>query len=298
MSKPVPALALKSPCLANGGKERYAGWSCACDYAFTRETFDVVPLCALPQLPASSTTPEVLSKLSRDYRYIAERQGMKLPLLPVVEPEEKKLFSRLMSQGYPKSDLVDMAETWNTHVNGTTIFPKIAAQLRVYRQQWEKGQQIKTALATTAPGVAKLQGLLQSSAEAVEVPAAQMPTEITEPPSQIPATSQHPSESAAAGNHAGSQDVRGVLHPQLAIVAGLSMEVSTVPKKGIRKRRHGERGPDKNPGKRKKRPPHKCKLCRKYRDGKAALACRGRGGARYCDHFAPDGTPVGHSESE
>ena len=223
---------------------------------------------------------------------------MKLPLLPVVEPEEKKLFSRLMSQGYTKSDLVDMAETWNTLVNGTTIFPKIAAQLRVYRQQWEKGQQIKTALATTAPGVAKLQGLLQSSAEAVEVPAAQMPTEITEPPSQIPATSQHPSENAAAGNHAGSQDVRGVLHPQLTIVAGLSMEVSAVPKEGIRKRRHGERGPDKNPGKRKKRPPHKCKLCRKYRDGKAALACRGRGGARYCDHFAPDGTPVGHSESE
>lgn len=92
---------------------------------------------------------------------------MKLPLLPVVEPEEKKLFSRLMSQGYTKSDLVDMAETWNTLVNGTTIFPKIAAQLRVYRQQWEKGQQIKTALATTAPGIAKLQGLLQSSAEAV-----------------------------------------------------------------------------------------------------------------------------------
>lgn len=75
-----------------------------------------------------------------------------------------------MSEGYTKSDLVDMAETWNTFVNGTTIPPKIAAQLRVYRQQWEKGQQIKTALATTAPGVAKLQGLLQSSAEAVESP--------------------------------------------------------------------------------------------------------------------------------
>jgi len=125
----------------------------------TSESFGIVPLStSIHDLPSIALTPEILGGLSRDKAYLADRLGTKLPLLPVVGKAEKALFNRLVVQC--GGDFEKMTLAWSDNVNGTTIFPKIAAQLRIHKKKWGKAEAVKKLLAQSAAGRAMVQKVL------------------------------------------------------------------------------------------------------------------------------------------
>lgn len=250
--------------LKNRGIQRHRGWTCACDYGLTSESFGIVPLStSIHDLPSIALTPKILGGLSRDKAYLADRLGTKLPLLPVVGKAEKALFNRLVVQC--GGDFEKMTLAWSDNVNGTTIFPKIAAQLRIHKKKWEKAETVKKLLDQSAAGRATVQMVLTENT-ITSVPRPTMPLAIAAP-------NDSPRNSA---------DIPEGLNP----VAGLSMETDVPKEAGTRKRKHGDRGRDKKPrGKRS------CSLCLRYGNADQAKACKGSGGTKFCPRFLESGTP-------
>jgi len=185
--------------------------------------------------------------LSRDKAYLAERQGLKLPLLPVVGKDEKALFNRLMVKC--PNDFENMASEWSKAVNGVSVFPKIPAQLRIYAKKWEKSVAVKKVLEDSAAGRAKVKEIL--SRYAVDtVPAPTMPLPISPTPVEVAPSDRAPPDSGAKPG--------AEIAASLNTVAGLCMQVDN-PSHKSEKRKHGERGKDVKP--RKKRGSHKCRRC-------------------------------------
>ena len=261
--------------LHNRGTQRYRGWTCACDYGVTAESFGVTPLSIVDlQLPEAATTQTILSGLSRDKAYLAERQGLKLPLLPVVGKDEKALFNRLMVKC--PNDFENMASEWSKAVNGVSVFPKIPAQLRIYAKKWEKSVAVRKVLEDSAAGRAKVKEIL--SRYAVDtVPAPTMPLPISPTPVEVAPSDRAPPDSGAKPG--------AEIAASLNTVAGLCMQVDNPPLKSGK--RSGERGKDVKP--RKKRASNKCRRCLDNGgpgSDQQATECKGRGGQQHCQHFA------------
>jgi len=249
--------------LQNRGIQRHRGWTCACDYGLTSESFGIVPLStSIHDLPSIALTPEILGGLSRDKAYLADRLGTKLPLLPVVGKAEKALFNRLVVQC--GGDFEKMTLAWSDNVNGTTIFPKIAAQLRIHKKKWEKAEAVKKLLAQSAAGRAMVQKVLTENTIASVL----RPTM----PLAIPAPNNSPRNSSE-------------IPEGLNLVAGLSMETDVPEDNSNNKKRNGDRGQDRG-----KRKPRTCYRCLRY-NAPQAVGCRnGRGARDRCENFEEDGT--------
>ena len=106
------------------------------DYVLTPESFGTVALhsaklgAAMDEIVLPPAPPGNPYKLSPDKKYLCKAMLTKLPFLPVVRREERKIFIQMLlgQQGTPDFD--KMAINWCKHVDGINIFPKLPVYLR------------------------------------------------------------------------------------------------------------------------------------------------------------------------
>jgi hypothetical protein len=130
----------------NHGIALFVGWINASDYVKTRESFGTVPLhsAALGERINKIELPDDL-KVSRDLRFLAEKQGLKCGTLPVFGPLENRLFARLEIEREVVDD-DEMALDWCEHVDGKNIHPKLPVYLRTYRERFKKNRRVEDAV--------------------------------------------------------------------------------------------------------------------------------------------------------
>lgn len=102
--------------LSNYGKRRHKNWVSASNYQPTTEKLGVTNLLGCqPEFPKM----QVLPKLSRDLKYLAECQGLPAPCLPVTSKQEKSLFTKLAPRC--GSDFKAMSVKWAAESDGKQV---------------------------------------------------------------------------------------------------------------------------------------------------------------------------------
>ena len=142
----------------------YPGWSNASDFAPTNESFGVVPLHTTELASAiaeqAKTVPlEVIEKFSPDMKFLMRAMKTELPLLPVITPEEEKLFCRMVLDAGGQPDFDTMAVQWAGESDCKKVFPKLPFHLSTHHTEWLRNSRIKAAVKAAAPLKRKMQEL-------------------------------------------------------------------------------------------------------------------------------------------
>ena len=90
------------------------------------------------KLHRSDSLPDEL-KLGSQVSWLADRLNVRLPPLPVRTGKERALFSTMVSSAGrmgSKPDFDSMAKTWVEHVDGVSVFPKLACHLEQHCSFW------------------------------------------------------------------------------------------------------------------------------------------------------------------
>lgn len=67
--------------------------------------------------------------MNDQFVWMAKRQNIKYPALPVFTAEENRLFREIVSDNIGREQLKEVTRTWNARANGTTIFYKLPEHL-------------------------------------------------------------------------------------------------------------------------------------------------------------------------
>jgi hypothetical protein len=285
----------------------YPNWSNTADFIDTEETFGTVPLqCNLLTSGVQQLTIDqnVLSRLSREQKYLAQQQNVPLPFTPIVSKEEKTKFKQMVLE-IPRivNDMDNWAMRWLEHVDGKTIFPKLPVYLRTYHEKFLLNSRIREAVNGIEDKISllrRLNGRLQpppdneatteedNAIEACEYieehPVQQQMQQHTQalqatwmPPADLPLLPLPPVRQP----HGVVQLVGGV---QVGIAAAATSSGTRIlPKK------RGQRSRDKQ-----KRSVRQCKQC-VLNGGPNSTVCRGRApkiGKEGCQFFNADGTSL------
>ena len=96
------------------------------------------------RLVRSKIEPVESSCLTESQKFLAKKWNLKLPFLPVTTKEEANLFHDLMIRKKTLNpNWMEWAETWLDSVDGQTIFPKLAAQLRAYAKVYSDRSSVR-----------------------------------------------------------------------------------------------------------------------------------------------------------
>ena len=248
--------------LDNHGVELLPGLPDATEYIDTAERLDMVPLhdTELGKAVEGIKIDEAVVRLTPDLRVVAASMELPLPLVPVHTRAERRLFNRMMLKTTKeKPDFKQMALTWCSSVDGRDVYPKHDTHLRLYFAQWERNSRARKATEQAAKGVAALKKF--NAASPAQLPAAHQPRVS---PNQLPP----PPPEGARAPEAEAQIVGGMLiGPRAMVVAQATASTDA------RKRKHGQRGPDKIAKKRRRH----CGVCKR-------AGCPGSGERALCNY--------------
>jgi hypothetical protein len=292
----------------NHGVLIFPDWSNTNDYISTLEHFGTVALHsvelaeaikAIELPPAPADQPH---QLTADQRYLCKTMDTKLPLLPVVETAEFKLFEELVASLPTPLDFDRMAIKWCERVDGINIFPKLPVYLRTHYTTWQRNQRVRDAVRRAAAGEIRLRelnarlGPVLPPAPAAPAAAPATPAAPAAAPNGAPNTAPtgaptaHATAAAAAAAPAPkariNQPRMPPTMPQPPLTMPLPVEVAVVGGHAVggapptqpmaprpAKRRNGQRGEDTG-GKRATR---RCKRCLMHNESEAdAATCKGR----------------------
>ena len=280
----------------------YPSWTNASDFRDTKERFGTVALHDETLAAAVAEASKRISrkekdadeqnididrvKLTRDQRYMAKATGTDLPFLPFPSghrgERENKLFSRLILQSRLTDD--EMVHEWAKHVDGIHIFPKLPVHIRIHREEWERNQRIRDALEKNRAGIGRLRELNAATNTRTNAIDAAATSNATVPvnagtgeqtawlPPQMPTMMPAPKANARSVSAA-------------TIVGGTRIGLaSTDEVKRAVKKRHGDRGKDKQPRKKRRAT---CSRCQQHQPNEEERdpMCKGRGGSKHCEHY-------------
>ena len=102
------------------------------EFAETNESFRTIALhnTNFHNIIENLNINESNIKLTPDQKYITQSMRTKLPFLSVIIIEEKKLFTMLCTTH--SMNISAIINTWNNHIHGVTIFPKLEVYLQTY----------------------------------------------------------------------------------------------------------------------------------------------------------------------
>ena len=183
-----------------------------------------------------------------------------LPLVPVHTRTERRLFNQMMLRAtVAVLGLKQLALTWVSSVDGRDVYPKHETHLRLYVAQWERNSRARKATEQAAKGVAALKKF--NAASQAQLPAAHQPRVS---PNKLPP----PPPEGARAPEAEAQIVGGMLiGPRAMVVTKATASTDA------RKRKHGQRGPDKIAKKRRRH----CGVCKR-------AGCPGSGERALCNY--------------
>jgi hypothetical protein len=281
----------------NHGMMLFPYWVNASDYKDTDESFDLVALQSSELHEAViniDLDPKVLAKMSSELKFIAKAMGVLLPFLPVHGKDEMQLFVHLILTATGEFNADEMALQWCTHVNGTTIFPKLPVYLRVYHEIYLKNRRVKDAVKA-----------MKSDLELLEVINEEL----------VPPDLANHESADWAMDDIGTEEATAVVATAgrgrpVALTGWPAVPLqSLMPRpEGIARRPVGiappvvggtcippYRGPGYRGSDSKVRRKRRCKRCLAS-DGSNATTCRGRnggskGGAAACQYFKENGVP-------
>ena len=201
-------------------------------------------------------------KLTRDRRHLCESMGVKLPLLPFRNKEEKILFAQLvLDDSLPKDD-EQAAIEWCKHADGVNIMFKLPFHMRQQREKAHQTKINKSMMAKSLKGreaLDKLNSVIR-------------PEKSTDESQNIAMPASLPNISTDARSDSNAVVVGGVC-------------IGDLPESKSKSRKRGQRGCDKSTTRR----PRQCDRCKKWCP-EHSLKCTGRGGANKCDLFDLAGT--------
>jgi hypothetical protein len=135
------------------------------EYVSTPESFGTVALhsdelgAAMDEIVLPPAPPGKPYKLSPDEKYLCKAMLTKLPFLPVVHREERKLFIQMLICQQGTLEFDKMAIDWCKHVDGINIFSKLPVYLQRHFSKYLHSQQVRDAVANATTGEAKLRQL-------------------------------------------------------------------------------------------------------------------------------------------
>ena len=91
-------------------------------------------------------TSPTTSKLSPTLKYLASEMGLSSPITPVATTAEKKLFVQLTDGMGSRFNLSKLSEQFNSNANGQDISPKLPFQLQMYKDAWNKSNNIRISI--------------------------------------------------------------------------------------------------------------------------------------------------------
>jgi hypothetical protein len=131
------------------GHPKFAHWVPYNDIAaIMKSAYGIVPLIANSSDNNSSTCIDLALKLSVSLCYLALRQGMGIPYMPVKTKEEKALFTRLIKDALgnslsmtASSTFEEMELAWKAFAKGSNNnYGKYAEHLTMHYKKWWKTQ--------------------------------------------------------------------------------------------------------------------------------------------------------------
>ena len=139
----------------------YPEWSNTIEFIEINESFRTVALhdMNLHNVIKNLSMNENNVKLALDQKYIAQSIGTKLPFLPIITIEEKKVFTILHATHSMNVSPIMSAQ--NNHVDGITIFPKLEVYLRMYVVKQNKNKKIEAYILASKNGIKNLRTLFQ-----------------------------------------------------------------------------------------------------------------------------------------
>lgn len=166
-----------------------------------------------------------------------------------------------MRNDFPINDDEKAAISWCKHVDGVDIYPKLPVHMRIHKEEFERGQRVRSCMRKAKDGKESLDELNRILVPGK--PSTEQPVADPEPMPDIPRDATH----------------------NLPYIVTAGTAVGSIPAPSRRKRT-GERGRDK-PG--KVRAPRRCRRCLQFGGGYPS-ECEGRRREREkCEYFDSSG---------
>ena len=248
----------------------FQDWSNALDYVDTPESFGTIALHdnGLQDLLDNVVIDVNEVQLTKDQKYIAKAMGTALPFLPVHTFEEKKLFTTLcLEHGL---NIQKITKEWMNHVDGIKIYPKLSVSIRTYHEKWKKNNRVKDAIQESKKSLKQLKQLFNvadnyfSNSQNSEVEENIFANEMPADPSNVVMNPLPPTAKPATETEVNNSQIVG------GVMIGMPQTLHIAKKKF--------RGKDV-----KQRKKRICAYC-SLNYPSTATACRGRGGAKFCEH--------------
>ena len=260
--------------LENHNVHLYPEWSNTMEFADANESFGTIAL-------HNKNLHEVIENLNLDcndikltsyQKHIAKSMGIKLPFLPVITIEERKLFNSLCTACGMNVSLI--LNEWNKHINGKTIFPKLEVYLRTHLEKWKKNKRIEACVSSSQVGIDRLRTLFQFTAPAKENDNnANETSQNNNANDEIDAYWQNSILENEQSPHSTTIDLT---ERQSQVIGGLCIGPATIMNAAVITK--ALRGKDRRP--RKKR---ECSWCKLHNTNKS-YECKGRGGLSHCEY--------------
>ncbi|KAG6894804.1 hypothetical protein C0992_004572, partial [Termitomyces sp. T32_za158] len=130
------------------------GWVNGNNFVRSTEVFGILPLP--PDFRMKLGMLVYHSQFAREgkirHDYLAQRQNTRMAILPIHTQHERGLFRLLMAKsdgpfsGRSEPNWICLAEEWNGHANGSTIFYKLPEHLKTYWKKWQENVNEKNSI--------------------------------------------------------------------------------------------------------------------------------------------------------
>ncbi|KAG6836301.1 hypothetical protein H0H93_009317 [Arthromyces matolae] len=130
------------------------GWVNGDNFARSTETFGILQLPSelRGQLGMLAYHPGFAQEVKIRHQYLAQRQGTRIAILPVHTSDERSIFKLLIVEqnglfsGVNEPKWFQVAERFNSHANGLTIFYKLPEQLKAFWKKWQENSNEKSSI--------------------------------------------------------------------------------------------------------------------------------------------------------
>jgi hypothetical protein len=217
-------------------------------YVSTNERFGIQKI----QVPDDIISTKPPKALSDDLSYLAKRQGLPYPALPINTEQERKLYNSLIAQGI--FDPESLCQEFNLRADGETIFFKSPSHITSYKTIYKRALNRKRTM--NEIDLEDLHENFHATSEKLDFPQANSNSSYIVAPdtSSLQTTIQMPA--------------------QITELIYIAPSVSAISNDQIIQNK--VRGTDK-----RKRAPRKCAICNLTKED----GCKGSGGKKFCERF-------------
>ncbi|KAG6896938.1 hypothetical protein C0992_005144 [Termitomyces sp. T32_za158] len=151
------------------------GWVNGDNFVRSTEVFGILPLPLdlRNKLGMLVYHPDFAHEVKIRHQYLALRQDTRVAILPVHTQDERGLFKLFVAEanglfsGRSEPNWYQVAEQWNNHANGLTVFYKLPEQLKAYWRKWQENTNEKNSVSINQAAFNNIMRALSLSSVAI-----------------------------------------------------------------------------------------------------------------------------------